>query len=541
MVGCALMFSANLGPARCVRAGIALLISTLLCATLRPLEAQGVARVSYRTREIVFLTAGRAEGVAVGDTVSVLREDGSALASAVVLSVALHTASARLLGPDVPVAVGLGVAFVPRPPDAPADSTGLSPPPDTALAGDTAGYVIAPVADARPGPSRRWRGGIHLEQYGSSDAANTGLRTTQTVGALDLQAPLTSAVTLHVRSTSRYRAGASRDLVGTPALTTIPYQAELRIASAAGAWSLSLGRFVPTGAMGLGYLDGARLDVRVAAAHRLGFVGGLVPKAERLRFSTDTKRVGAYWAFGGSDAFEGTLSAAADWSQGARRRTEVAAQSYWRVTPSVRAHLWTEVDLPVPDGPFTGARLSTFVAGLNADLPAGFRGGVGVQSHQAVPLWDPDAPPDTLPLPGRLTGGTVSLGHDVGRMRLDVTGGALKREGDASPTLRGMLTASLGAVYATASVMHGDLMDYRSLFVRFRVPATALPFSFSIGGSASASSTPGGGTTFWRYSVRPELSWYAGRGLFASAGGDIGTYAGHTTTWLHAGVTYRFH
>jgi hypothetical protein len=31
-----------------------------------------------------------------------------------------------------------------------------------------------------------------------------------------------------------------------------------------------------------------------------------------------------------------------------------------------------------------------------------------------------------------------------------------------------------------------------------------------------------------------------GSGLFASLGGDIGTFAGRTSAFLHAGVSYRF-
>ena len=63
--------------------------------------------------------------------------------------------------------------------------------------------------------------------------------------------------------------------------------------------------FLSTGAMGLGYLDGARVDVRVARAHRLALAGGFVPSAERLRFSTDVTRLGASWGFGAGGALEG--------------------------------------------------------------------------------------------------------------------------------------------------------------------------------------------------------------------------------------------
>ena len=534
------MPGATLGPARHYRAGIVLVLSTLLFAIARPLPAQGVrARVSYRTRETVFITAGRAEGLAVGDTVTVQRADGTTLVSAVVVSVAQHTASARPLDPDQPVTAGLAVTFTPHPAEmAVADSAGIAPPPDTAVALDS-GYAVEPLPEARS-PPRRWSGGVHLEQDASSSGASSELRMQQTVAAMDLDAPIAPGVNVRVRSTTRWRSGASRTLVGTPALTTIPYQVEARIAPAGAAWSAVVGRFVPRAAIGLGYLDGAALDVRVAPAHRLGVVGGFVPRADRLRFSTDTKRAGAYWAFGTGAALEGSLSAAADWSGGARRRTEIAGQTSWRAAAAVRLHAYGEVDLPVPDGPFTGAQLTTAYLGIQADLPLGFRGSLGGESHQALPLFDPDAPLDTMPLPGRLSGGTVTLGRTVGGVALDLSGGLMRREGDASPTMRGSLTASRGVFFASAMVMQGDLLDYRTALVRIMVPPRALPFTLSVGASVSESRSAGGVLTFRRYSVRPEIAWYLARGVFASAGGDIGTYAGQATTWLHAGVSYRF-
>ncbi len=529
----------TLGPARRTRAGIVLVLATLLLVIVRPLPAQGVAaRVSYRTRETVFISAGRAEGLAVGDTVAVLRTDGTTLVSAIVISVARHAASARLVDPEAPVTDGLAVTFTPHPAEIVfADSAGIAPPPDSAVAMDS-GYAFTPLAEARA-PPRRWSGGLHLEQYASNAGAGGELRTQQTVAALDLDAPLASGVSLRIRSTSRWRSGRSRTTVGSPAFTTVPYQVEARIAPAGAAWSLSLGRFLPRAAMGLGYLDGAALEIR-AAGHRVGIAGGLVPKADRLRFSSDTRRVGGWWAFRGGGAFEGSLSAAADWSGGARRRTEVGGQAAWRASDVLRFHAYGELDLPVTGGPFTGTRLTTAYAGVDARLPLGFRAALNGESHQTLPVFDPDTPPDTTPLPGRLAGGSLSLGRTVGGVAVDLSGGLLHRQGDASTTRRASLTASRGVVFASAMVMEGDLLGYRSVMVRVMAPARALPFTLSVGAMLSESRTAGGALTFRRTSVRPEISWYLARGLFASAGGDIGSYAGRTSTWLHAGVSYRF-
>ena len=533
------MTSASLGPARRLPAGIALLILIALFAIPARLAAQGgTARVSYRTRDVVFVSAGRDEGVGVGDTLTLVREDGAALTSAVVISAARHTSSARLFDPDAAVREGTLVSFVPRAPETAAAADSMPAPPDY-------GVAEADTVEAYPegAPARVWRrgvsGGLHVEEYASSSAVSSTLRTQQTVAALDLDAPLSGSVTVLLRGTARWRSGGSLALVSTPAFTTIPYQAELRIAPAGGRWSASLGRFVPPGAMGLGYLDGARVDVTIARGQRIGFVGGFVPQAQRLEFSADTRRAGAYWAFSGT-SIDGSLSAATDWGAGTRRRAEVGAQTTWRPASGMYVYGYTEVDLPVTGG-VTTTQVTTLSAGINASLPLGLRGGLNAQSYQPLPLWNPAQPVDTTPLPGRITGGGASLGRTFGHVAVDLTGGAFSRQGDPTPTLRGTGTISTGALFLTGTYQHSDLLDYSSAMVRLLIPTGTLPITFSIGGMAGITRTAGGTLTYKRYAFRPEFSWRLGRSLFATAGGDIGQYAGNTSTWLHAGVTYRFH
>ena len=43
----------------------------------------------------------------------------------------------------------------------------------------------------------------------------------------------------------------------------------------------------------------------------------------------------------------------------------------------------------------------------------------------------------------------------------------------------------------------------------------------------------------WRYGVEPELGYRLGGGFYASVSGDIGKYAGLTSTYLRAGVSYQ--
>jgi hypothetical protein len=462
----------------------------------------------------------------------------------VVLSAALHGASARLTAPDAPVAAGQVVRFTAHPAPPSVEATAGAAPPARAAEADTA--VAAPpvrraparIADAQP--QRRASGGLQLEQLASSTGAASALTSYQSVGSLYLDAPLSRGIRLRTRASARWRGGAAARTTGLDGLVAIPYELQLRLGTPEAAVNASVGRFVPLEAVGLGYVDGARLELRLAPEQRVGVIAGFVPGVAELRFSTRVKRGGVYWAFGGAGPLAGSLSAAADWSEGARRRTLLASQAYWRLSARASLSFSTEVDVGTPAGTVHGTRLTNGYATLRTGLPFGFRGSVGVESHQAVTLWESVLAGDTLPPPGRLNGVSASLGHDLLGLRVDLSGGALKGQNDVSPTYRGTLSVGRGGFLLFATGQHGDLFDYGSAVVRWSLPYRALPFNASLGASVGMTRTIGGAVTQWRFGLQPELSWAVPGGLFVSLGGDVGTFAGRSSVFLHAGVSYHF-
>jgi hypothetical protein len=86
---------------------------------------------------------------------------------------------------------------------------------------------------------------------------------------------------------------------------------------------------------------------------------------------------------------------------------------------------------------------------------------------------------------------------------------------------------------------HGDLFDFGSAMLRVVVPTGALPVTAALSLGSNVTRTPGGAVTLWRYDLRPELGCRLGGGLYASLSADIGRYAGLTSTYLHAGVSYQ--
>lgn len=517
-------------------------IAIALCHPPTAQAQSDLPRVTYRTREIVFITAGRAERLGVGDTIAILAANESVLTRAVVISVAEHRASAHLLDPDADIGVGQRIRFSPRAladvaaaPLAAPDSGGVGLPPAGAAA---SGPGDAEITTARlRGPPLRTRGGLAVEQYASDAGNGGGLGSAATIAALDLEVPLGGAAQFLLRGNGRWRGGSSMALTASPSFQSVVYQGELRIQPAGGGWGASLGRFIPPGAIGLGYVDGGRIDVRVGGGEHLGVIGGFVPRIEDLQPSTETMRAGAYWSTSGGGRFDGSLIAAADWGGGMRRRTELAGQAFWRVLQRASASAYWELDLPA--GTSTSTQLTTLSASLQCVLPLGFRAGVSLEAHEPIQIWNAAVPVDTtVPLPGRLTGASINLSHDLSGFFIGVSGGALKRVGDARATTQGSLTLSRGLLFVTALAQRGDLMDYESVLGQIRLPSS-LPFSATLGAAASVTKTANGGMSFVRYSVRPEIAQYLGSGVLLSVGGDIGRYAGLSTVWLHAGVSYR--
>jgi hypothetical protein len=508
------------------------------------------AHVSYRTENIVFVTAGRDAGLAVGDTLDLLGDDGAVTARAVVMSVARKTSSATLISPGAPVTVGQLVRFVPHPP--PVQVAAAPPAPvDTAAAAAVAAPEPAaaptPPADVAAPPAvraprrmvgARWRGNLQLDQSTNS-AGGQSLTTYQTTAGLSLSGPLTPWLSFSARTTTRYRTGARQlSTLGLTGNSTILYQLEARVAPPGSWWNFSLGRFVPTDAPGLGYIDGARLEVQPARSQRIGVVAGYVPDVFTMSPSTHIERAGAYWGFTGR-ALSGSLSGAAELQAGAVRRSWFSGQAFW--TPGARTSfsVLADVDRGIGWESFRGLRLTNLSAGIRTGLPLGFRVGVTYESQQALQLYSLAVLGDTFPLPGRLTGITASLGHDVLGSTVEVSGGYLKRTTDPNPTYRGTLTLFSRHFILVAMGQHSDLFDFGSLVARLPIPLGNSPVTAALGFSSNVVQTPGGAQTLWRYGVEPEIGYRLGGGFYVSASGDIGKYAGLSSTYLRAGVSYQ--
>jgi len=517
----------------------------------RDSAATDTAHVTYQTSEVIFVSAGRAAGLAVGDTLAIESRLGQRLGRAVVLSVADSSASAALLPPAPAVAIGERVRFARHRLEA------AAPPPtgyvDTAVAArrPARGALRTPAAappaapapaqtPARPWqPPRRWRANIQIDQSAASSGGPQALTTYQTSAATGLTAPVASWLTLQGRSTTRWRNGSTGlSAIGLTGTQTWVYQLELRVGPSRCCWNFSLGRFLPADAPGLGYLDGARLEVQPTANQHLGVVGGYTPDIYTMGVSKEVARGGVYWAVTGP-TFSGSVSGAADYEARQIRRSWLSTSAFWTPSPRVSFSFMTDVDHGAGWESFRGLEVTNLSAGVRFPLPLGFHMGLTGESHAALRLYQTFLAGDTLPLPGRLTGATASLGRQIWGAALELSAGYLKRATDANPTYQGTLSLYSRHFMIFAMGQHGDLFNFGSAVLRLPLGFFTGPLTASLSFGANVTSLPGGAATMWRYDVTPELGWRLGGGFYLSASGDFGKYAGLTSTYLRAGVGYQ--
>lgn len=268
------------------RAGSLALV--LLLAAAGRLSA-ATAPVSYLSGGSVYVDAGAREGLAIGDTLVVLR-GGREIARVRVAFASSHRAACDTLWTAAPVAVGDLVRYVAATPaPAPADTSAGSP----AAPG-------APSADAPPGrpaaARARLRGriGAGWLSVAASDGGSfrqpslalrfdgTGLNDGRTDLAFDMRS----------RRTTRNFAGSGATVENIGRV----YRAALTMRAADPGRRLVLGRQSSTSLTSVNLFDGALLELG-DATHTFGLFAGSQPDAQRYRFSSDIVQGGAFFEF----------------------------------------------------------------------------------------------------------------------------------------------------------------------------------------------------------------------------------------------------
>jgi len=277
-------------------------VQTLLVALVSAALAAAVPsyKVRYRTATNVYLDAGRAQGLAVGDRLRVM--DGqAAVAELEVVYVAEQSASCKVVSETRPVRVGEVVVPVAAPraaAPAPDSAATPAPAPAPAATSPTAAYVPPATAAPAAAPWARLRGFASVGYYHVWDQTDTALDFSQFTTRLDLRLddiggqPFSVVARLSGRQTSR----AFELSPQTPQSerTDRLYELALRYAPASDRIGFEVGRVGIYRFVGIGYLDGGIFRFRLLDHLQLGAFGGRVAEIETLNFGGVGSKYGGF-------------------------------------------------------------------------------------------------------------------------------------------------------------------------------------------------------------------------------------------------------
>jgi hypothetical protein len=334
------------------------LLPCLFVLLTPPLLAQKAAdlAVRYRSADTVYLNAGRAAGLEVGDRLEVLR-DGQVIAEIEVIFRAEHSASCRILNerqairPDDRVRRIGDAAPSPPAPAPPPPASSPAPQPSTE---EPAPSLFGTRDRSRPSRTRL-TGAVSLDMEGFSDGTEDRRDFTRTAARLNLRvrdiagSPLQVRLRLRTLDEERERRlsggipeSQSRDRLYELALIYEPEEAR---------YGFRLGRLGTSPFTGIGYLDGGLAQVRLVRQLELGGFYGRRPVIEELGFDGSGAKYGLFARLaptpeeGGREPFELLLAGIREEGETDVSREYVAVES--RYDPGRR---WTfyqraEVDL----------------------------------------------------------------------------------------------------------------------------------------------------------------------------------------------------
>ncbi|HEX7151593.1 MAG TPA: hypothetical protein VF618_08915 [Thermoanaerobaculia bacterium] len=227
--------------------------------------AEGQLAVRYRTENTIYITAGRAAGINVGDRFEVLR-GGNVIAVIEVQFAAEQSASARIVSETTAVQAGDAVRRVGTPVAA------QPPPPPPAMPGLGGGRRYA---------STSLSGNVSLD-HGTTDRGDG-----RTLARVSARARNVAGLPLMVRTRLRVgqEAGQDRHRLYELSLLYEPFDGRVAVEA---------GRIGNTPAIGLGYLDGALARVRIIDGFEAGAFYGFRPNITELAPDTSTTKYGAF-------------------------------------------------------------------------------------------------------------------------------------------------------------------------------------------------------------------------------------------------------
>ena len=281
-------------------------------------QANAAYHVKYISGENIYLDAGRADSLMVGDRLSIKHGD-KAVAELEVAFVADNSSSCKILNSSEEIKVGDLVEISIRAiPPAPIVS---NPPVDTSKMVETAPApqpVLAQTAKEKPA---RIDGSVALQLYRFTDRGPAHLDFTQPGLRFNLRASRLwgQDIALTIRSDSRYsiRTRAYSQYLPKNEWRNRIYQFSLSYAGEQSPYNFEIGRIISSKFSGVGYIDGFLAQRKIAGSLSVGGYAGTQPQWQYSSYQSSLQKYGLFanYAAGSyqKDRFESTVAATGEY------------------------------------------------------------------------------------------------------------------------------------------------------------------------------------------------------------------------------------
>lgn len=307
-------------------------------------------KVKYITAEHVYLDAGAAAGLSVGDVLYIVRSQEQVIAKIEVVFVAENSASCKILSFQESVRAG-DVAVAVEKKEKPAQEPAEEPEVEAPLPAE-----LEPARHGRErsrGASTRLSGSISAQFYHLDDRTESNLDFTRPALRVNLRArrlwgrELTFRVrtrTYHNMRTRPYNLGAPKD-----EWRNRVYELSLSYDEPAAPVNFRMGRIISNFISGVGYIDGGQLQYNMSRSLRLGAFAGTRPDWRTSSFQTEVAKYGGYLNFSSgsyqTSYFESTLAGAMEQNSGTVSREFIYLQNILNFGSSLNFFQSAEVDI----------------------------------------------------------------------------------------------------------------------------------------------------------------------------------------------------
>lgn len=357
-------------------------------------------RVTYLSADLIYVDAGRAQGVAAGQSGDVWR-DGAVIAALEIIAVTERTASGKLSALTLTPVAGDYVTITV------ADSVESAPPADLTVRAEpsTAPLTAKP---SRPMKARHSRvtGRVAMQAYLQDDrlSSDTDILQPAVLTRLKVNALFGTRMGFSFRMRNRrtYTTQAGES-AGTAEWDHRFYEAQLALDDPASPLKFQGGRILVGNVGGIGYLDGAYLQYRLLNSWSVATFAGTQPDLKTTAFQSSVRKTGAglIWSPRQEDQTYWSMTTALAGEYNGSDISREFIYHQFSVTLGNKFSLYENADLNLNRGwkaDTEGSTVRLAQATLNAryQISKPIAISVGYDSHANYRTWETRETPDSL-------------------------------------------------------------------------------------------------------------------------------------------------